>query len=82
MHGRKLMLHRGRGLIMDISDFLNPAPCRALLEPRWAYQWIYRPVIAPKGMRAPAPLLNGSLDKGYQVYLRLMSVSAADGGQF
>lgn len=26
MHGRNLMLHRGRRLIVDISDVLNPAP--------------------------------------------------------
>ena len=78
MHGRNLMLHRGRGLIVDISDFLNPAPCRAWQDLRWAYHWLYRPVIAPLRLRAPAPLLDG-LRKGYRLYRRLMSVSAAPG---
>ncbi|MFN5192914.1 MAG: serine/threonine protein kinase [Cyanobacteriota bacterium] len=70
MHGRNLMLHRGRGLIVDISDFLNPAPCRAWQDLRWAYHWLYRPLIAPLALRAPAPLLNG-LRKGYRLYRRL-----------
>lgn len=35
MHGRSLMLHRGRGLIVDISDFLKPEPCRAWQDLRW-----------------------------------------------
>jgi hypothetical protein len=53
------VLHRGRGLIVDISDFLNPEPCRAWQDLRWAYHVFYRPLIAPLGLRAPAPLLDG-----------------------
>lgn len=71
MHGRNLMVHRGRGLIVDISDFLNPAPCRAWQDLRWAYHWLYRPWIAPLGLRAPGPLLDG-LRKGYRQYRRLV----------
>lgn len=59
LHGRNLMVHRGRGLIVDISDFLNPAPCHAWRDLRWAYRWVYRPLIAPLGLRAPALLLHG-----------------------
>ncbi len=70
LHGRNLMVHRGRGLIVDISDFLNPAPCRAWQDLRWAYRWLYRPLIAPLGLRAPALLLHG-LRKLYRQYRRL-----------
>jgi hypothetical protein len=71
MHGRNLMVHRGRGLIVDISDFLNPEPCRAWQDLRWAYHWLYRPWIAPLGLRAPGPRLDG-LRKGYRQYRRLV----------
>ena len=65
---------------MDISDFLNPSPCRAWQELRWAYHCLYRPVIAPLELRAPAPLLDG-LRKGYCQYVRLVPVGADHGGQ-
>lgn len=71
LHGRNLMLHRGHGLIVDISDFLNPTPCRAWQDLRWAYHWLYRPVVAPLGVRVPDSLLNG-LRKGYRLHRRLV----------
>ena len=59
VHGRNVMLHQGRGLIVDISDFLNPEPCRAWQDLRWAYRTIYRPLIAPLKLRVPGTLLDG-----------------------
>ena len=59
MHGRNLMLHRGRGLIVDISDFLNPQPCRAWEDLRWAYRIFYRPLIGPFGLRVSGSVLDG-----------------------
>jgi hypothetical protein len=70
VHGRNVMLHRGRGLIVDISDFLNPEPCRAWRDLRWAYRTLYQPLIAPLGLRAPGPLLDG-LRRGYRLFRRL-----------
>ena len=70
VHGRNVMLHNGRGLIVDISDFLNPEPCTAWRDVRLAYYLLYRPVIAPLRLRAPAPLLNG-VRRGYRLYRRL-----------
>lgn len=69
VHGRNVMLHQGRGLIVDISDFLNPAPCRAWRDLCWAYRVIYQPLIAPLGLRAPGPLLDG-LRRGYRLFRR------------
>lgn len=80
MHGRNLVRNQSRGLIVDISDFLNPAPCRAWQDLRWANHWLYRPLIAPLGLRAPAPLFEG-LRKGYRLYRHLVPVSADHGGQ-
>ena len=70
VHGRNVMLHNGRGLIVDISDFLNPEPCTAWRDVRLAYVLLYRPLIAPLRLRAPARLLNG-VRRGYRLYRRL-----------
>ena len=70
VHGRNVMVHDGRGLIVDISDFLNPEPCTAWRDLRLAYYLLYRPLIAPLRLRAPAPLLNG-VRRAYRLYRRL-----------
>lgn len=70
VHGRNVMLHNGRGLIVDISDFLNPEPCTAWRDVRLAYYLLYRPLIAPLRLRAPARLLN-AVRRGYRLVRRL-----------
>ena len=70
VHGRNLMLHQGRGFIVDISDFLNPDPCRAWQDLLVAYRWIYLPLIAPLNLRIPAALMD-SVRRGYRLYRRL-----------
>lgn len=70
LHGRNVMLHQGRGLIVDISDFLNPEPCRAWQDLRWAYHVIYRPLIAPLRLRVPGKLLDG-VRRSYRLFRRL-----------
>lgn len=73
VHGRNVMLHKDRGLIVDISDFLDPEPCPLWRDLRRAYHWIYRPLlaplIAPLGMRAPAALLD-AVRRGYRLCRR------------
>lgn len=75
VHGRNVMLHGGRGLVVDISDFLNPEPCHAWRDLRWAYHLLYRPLIGPLGLRAPGPLLDG-VRKGYRLVRRLRRTRA------
>jgi len=70
VHGRNVMLHDGRGLIVDISDFLNPEPCTAWRDLRLAYVLLYRPLIGPLRLRAPAPLLHG-VRKAYRLFRKL-----------
>jgi hypothetical protein len=60
VHGRNLMLSQGRGMIVDVSDFLNPEPCRAWKDLRLAYRWIYTPLIAPLGVPVPGALLDAT----------------------
>lgn len=76
VHGRNVMLHRGRGLIVDISDFLNPEPCRAWRDLRWAYRTVYRPLIAPLRLRVPGAVLDG-VRRGYRQLRRLRKVRGA-----
>jgi len=65
VHGRNVMMHEGRGLVVDVSDFLHPGDCRAWADLKRAYYWIYLPVIAPLRLRLPDWLLNG-VRKGYR----------------
>ncbi|WP_259722245.1 hypothetical protein [Synechococcus sp. CS-1328] len=71
VHDRNGMLHQDRGLIVDISDFLNPDPCWAWRDRRWAYHRLYRPLIAPLRLRAPAAVLDG-VRKGYRLFRRVV----------
>jgi hypothetical protein len=57
-------------LIVDISDFLNPEPCRAWGDLRLAYRTIYRPLIAPLRLRIPGAVLDG-VRRGYRLVRRL-----------
>jgi hypothetical protein len=70
VHGRNVMHHQGRGLIVDISDFLNPEPCRAWGDLGLAYRTIYRPLIAPLRLRSPGAVLDG-VRRGYRLVRRL-----------
>ena len=74
VHGRNVMHHQGRGLIVDISDFLNPEPCRAWGDLRWAYRTIYRPLIAPLRLRVPGAVLNG-VRRGYRLVRGLRRIA-------
>jgi hypothetical protein len=58
VHGRNVMMHEGRGLVVDISDFLEQQPCSAWDDLKRAYYWIYRPFLAPLRVRVPHGLLN------------------------
>ncbi len=49
VHGRNVMIVQDRGVVVDVSDFLDTSPCRTWSHLKWAYYWIYRPFI--KGLR-------------------------------
>jgi hypothetical protein len=59
VHGRNLMMQDGRGLVVDISDFLKPGTCSTWEDLKQAYYWVYRPLIAPLRLRIPYCLLDG-----------------------
>ncbi len=46
VHGRNVMMHNGRGMVVDVSDFLKPDECLAWNDLKRAYFWIYRPLFS------------------------------------
>jgi hypothetical protein len=61
VHGRNVMVGGdGRGLVVDVSDFLAPERCTKWRDLTRAYRWLYRPVLAPLGVRVPYAVLDGA----------------------
>lgn len=53
IHGRNVMMHEGRGLVVDVSDFLDRETCSKWNNLKKAYYWLYRPFISPIKLRIP-----------------------------
>ncbi|MGD1902192.1 MAG: serine/threonine protein kinase [Geitlerinemataceae cyanobacterium] len=59
VHGRNVMLCDGRGVMVDVSDFLvDEDRDKAWQDLRWAYRWIYRPFLAWRPVRVSYSLLD------------------------
>lgn len=59
VHGRNVMMFEGKGLVVDISDFLDLSPCRAWQDLKRAYYWLYQPLISWHHLPLPYWLLDG-----------------------
>ncbi|MEL6326038.1 MAG: serine/threonine protein kinase [Cyanobacteria bacterium J06626_23] len=70
VHGRNVMMSEGRGLVVDVSDFLHQSPCHAWQDLKWAYRWIYRPIFWHLRLRVPYFLLDG-VRASYRLFKRL-----------
>lgn len=81
VHGRNVMMYQGRGLVVDISDFLHEEPCSKWNDLKTAYYWFYLPVLSPLRLhvsystldmiRKSYRLLSGVRTSCRQVLLRL-----------
>jgi len=59
VHGRNVMMTpEGRGLVVDISDFLHDEADTAWDDLKVAYRWIYRPIFYWSGLRVPMSFLD------------------------
>jgi len=58
IHGRNVMMWQGRGLVVDVSDFLKPETCTAWEDLKRGYYWIYRPLFSWLGVRVPYRALD------------------------
>ncbi|NJL10732.1 MAG: serine/threonine protein kinase [Calothrix sp. SM1_7_51] len=68
VHGRNVMMHEGRGFVVDISDFLHEEKCAKWENLKRAYYWIYRPILSPLKLRIPYFLLD-AVRKNFIVFL-------------
>lgn len=58
VHGRNVMMWEGRGLVVDVSDFLHQDTCSAWNDLKKAYYWLYRPFLRPLRLRVPYFVLD------------------------
>jgi hypothetical protein len=58
IHGRNVMMHEGRGLVVDVSDFLHRGACSKWNSLKKAYYWLYRPFLSPIKLRIPYFILD------------------------
>jgi hypothetical protein len=75
VHGRNVMMHEGRGLVVDVSDFLEREECSKWEDLKRAYYRLYRPVLLRFGLRVPLFMLNLTRG-GYRWFRRLMPMSS------
>jgi hypothetical protein len=74
VHGRNVMMSQGRGLVVDISDFLNPLPCRAWEDLKRAYYLLYRPLFSWHKLSVPYWTLD-LVRNTYRIYRNFASHS-------
>jgi hypothetical protein len=72
VHGRNVMMHEGRGLVVDISDFLQEESCSKWNNLKKAYYWLYRPILSPLRLGVPYFILD-IVRKSYRFLGRLVS---------
>ncbi|HEY9602427.1 MAG TPA: serine/threonine protein kinase [Allocoleopsis sp.] len=78
VHGRNVMMYEGRGLVVDISDFLHEDACHKWENLKRAYYWLYRPVVSPLRLRIPYEALD-VVRKGYRFVSQRKRVAIAIG---
>lgn len=72
VHGKNVMVKDGRGLVVDISDFLKDDSCTMWDDLKKAYNRIYMPFMSKKPVPVPEWVMNG-VRKGYR-WMRHSSV--------
>ncbi|MBD2432667.1 MULTISPECIES: serine/threonine protein kinase [Fischerella] len=70
VHGRNVMMYHGRGLVVDISDFLQEEKCSKWNNLKRAYYWLYRPIFSPLRIRLPYFVLD-IVRKSYRFFGKL-----------
>ena len=71
VHGRNVMMLEGRGLVVDISDFLRKETCTKWDDLKRAYYWLYLPIFYPLRLRVPYWLLD-KVRSTYRVFRRFL----------
>lgn len=72
VHGRNVMMLEGRGIVVDVSDFLHQEACSKWNDLKKAYYWLYRPFFSP--LRLPVPyFVLDVVRRSYRRFRRLAS---------
>jgi hypothetical protein len=69
VHGRNVMMHEGKGLVVDISDFLHEEACSKWNNLKRAYYWLYLPLLSPLRIRLPYFVLD-DVRRYYRLFSR------------
>ncbi|WNS46967.1 serine/threonine-protein kinase [Paenibacillus sp. MMS20-IR301] len=69
VHAKNVMIQNGRGLIVDISDFLKEEDCSMWEDYKKAYYHLYRPVASRWMFPVPGMILE-AVRKGYRLWRR------------
>lgn len=69
IHAKNVMLRDGRGLIVDISDFLKDDDCSMWEDFKRLYYRLYWPVASRRVFPLPRPVLE-TVRRGYQLWRR------------
>ncbi len=69
VHGRNVMMYEGRGLVVDVSDFLKEEDCTKWEDLKSAYRRVYRPLFMPLRLRVPYFVLD-LVRLGYRLFRR------------
>lgn len=72
VHGRNVMMSAGRGLVVDVSDFLHAEVCTKWRDLKRAYYWFYLPIFSRLGLKLPYIILDG-VRVSYRFMRRLVS---------
>ena len=64
------MMQERRGLVVDVSDFLEQEDCSTRRDLKVAYYRDYRPLLRPLRLRVPYVVLD-LVHAGYRLFRRL-----------
>lgn len=70
VHGKNVLMHHGRGYLIDVSDYLKNIPDRKWRDLRKAYYKLYLPFLKDRGWKIPLWMMDG-VRKGYRLYRKV-----------
>ena len=76
VHGRNVMMFEGKGLVVDVSDFLDSSPCWAWKDLKKAYYLLYQPLFSWHRLSVPYWLLD-TVRGIYRSYRRILASRAS-----
>lgn len=69
VHGRNVMMSEGKGLVVDVSDFLRKEPCLAWSDLKKAYYYFYLPLFSWHRLSLPYFVLD-LVRANYRIFRR------------